>query len=273
VQKKPNFFQDFSFRLVIFLNMKWQFLCLLCIPTWAWAESPPTPPPPTAPEVAVGKPRPTPTMSKRDDGLMQYGDIIFDPKSRQVRVPCRVNMTEGLLEFAVVHENGKVHESLLITSCSATDIHVVMTLLRYVASEELYAIEKERGILSGEFPKVPEETKKAARIDLKVQWEANGKTQQAALADWIQYEKTAKPMKTIPWVYGGSMIYEGSFLADQTGDIASIFVSRGSLMLYAGDDRFSDDVWIPFTKRIPPQGTSVFLLIQPHHNPNSPPKP
>ncbi|TAE89668.1 MAG: hypothetical protein EAZ81_12455 [Verrucomicrobia bacterium] len=255
------------------MKMKLSLLWLLSLSALVWAESPPIiePVPPTEPKPAATKP--APSITKRADGLMQYGDIVFDPKSREVRVPCRINMTEGLLEFAVVQEKGKVHEALLITSCNASDIQVVMKLLRYVASEELYAIEKERGILSGEYPQVPEATKKAARVQLQVQWEAEGKTQKAPLSDWIMHEKTSKAMGSIPWIYGGSMIYEGSFLADQTGDIASIFVSRGSLFLYAGDDKFSDDVWIPFTKRMPALGTNVFLLIQPQPQNQSPAKP
>jgi len=195
---------------------------------------------------------------------MKFGEIIFDPKTRQVRIPCTLNMSEGLLEFAVVHENGKIHESLLITKCSPTDINVVMKLLRYVPSEELYAIEKEPGILSGEYPVVPEATKKAARVDLKVEWKKDGKTESLTLADCIEQAQTTKGMGQEPWIYGGSMIYEGAFLAEQTGDVASIFVSRGSLLLYPGQDNFNDDVWMVNSKRVPPQGTIVDFVIQPH---------
>lgn len=205
-----------------------------------------------------------PSITRLPDGRMQIGDITFDPKTRQIRIPCTVNMTEGLLEFAVVHENGKIHESLLITKCKPIDINVAFKLLRYVASEELYAIERERGVLSDKYPEVPEAVRKAARVDLKVEWEKDGKTQTVALADWIMNEQTTKPMSQEPWVYGGSMMYEGAFVAEQTGDIAAIFVSRGSLLLFAGKDNFNDDAWIPHTKRMPAEGTVVHFLIQPH---------
>lgn len=205
----------------------------------------------------------TPSVVKLDNGLMKIGEVTFDPKTRQVRVPCTVNMVEGLLEYAVVHENGKIHESLLITKASALDINVAMKLLRYVASEELYAIEKERGVLTGNFPKVDEEIRKAARINVFVEWEAEGKTKKLPLADWVMHAKTTKPMPAEPWVYGGSLMYEGKFLAETNGDIASIFVSRGSLFLFPGKDNQNDDVWLAFTKRIPPQGTSVTFLIEP----------
>jgi hypothetical protein len=60
------------------------------------------------------------------------------------------------------------------------------------------------------------------------------------------------------------MMYDGAFVAEQTGDVASIMVSRGSLLLYAGQNNFNDDVWLLHTKRVPPVGTVVNFLIQPH---------
>ena len=216
-------------------------------------------------EKAEEKPaaRPEASVKKLADGTMQIGDIIFDPKTRQVRVPCTVNMNEGLLEFAVVHENGKIHESLLITKASALHINIAMKLLRYVASEELYAIEKERGVLSDQFPEVEEKVRKAARVSLSIEWQHEGKAKKVPISDWIMHTRTTKPMSTEPWVYGGSMMYEGHFVAEQNGDIAAIFVSRGSLFLYPGKDNSNDEMWLANTKRIPPQGTSVFFLIEP----------
>jgi len=230
---------------------------------------PETAPEKTAPvpseEKAEEKPAATaePSVKKLADGTMQIGEIIFDPKTRQVRVPCTVNMDEGLLEFAVVHENGKIHESLLITKASALHINIAMKLLRYVASEELYAIEKERGVLSDRFPEVEEKVRKAARVNLSIEWQHEGKAKKVPMSDWIMHTRTTKPMSAEPWVYGGSMMYEGHFVAEQNGDIAAIFVSRGSLFLYPGKDNTNDEMWLANTKRIPPQGTSVFFLIEP----------
>lgn len=230
--------------------------------------------PETAPEKPASVPseekaeeKPTavaiPSVKKLADGTMQIGEIIFDPKTRQVRVPCTVNMNEGLLEFAVVHENGKIHESLLITKASAVHLNIAMKLLRYVASEELYAIEKERGVLTDKFPAVEEKIRKASRVNLSIEWQHEGKAKKVPISDWIMHTRTTKPMSAEPWVYGGSMMVDGQFVAEQNGDVAAIFVSRGSLFLYPGKDNTNDEMWLANTKRIPPQGTSVFFLIEP----------
>jgi hypothetical protein len=56
--------------------------------------------------------QPKANITRLENGNMQIGEVTFDPKTRQIRVPCSFNMVEGLLEFALVHENGKIHESL-----------------------------------------------------------------------------------------------------------------------------------------------------------------
>jgi hypothetical protein len=204
-----------------------------------------------------------PNITRLENGSMQIGEIIFDPKTRQIRVPCSINMTEGLLEFALVHQNGKIHESLLITTASPLHANIAMKMLRYTPSPELYYIEKEKGVSSGKFPKVEEETSKAARINLFVEFDKEGKKVTLPLRDLILNEVTQKSMETDEWIYGGSLIYDGKFYAETSGDFASIFVSRGSLILYAGKNNENDEVWSAHTKRLPEVGTKATLIIEP----------
>jgi hypothetical protein len=205
-----------------------------------------------------------PAIIKLDNGMMQIGLVTFDPRTRQVRVPCTVNMTEGQIEYAVVNEKGKIHEALLCTKASPTDVNIACKLLRYVSSEELYAIQDATGLSTGKYPEVSESTRKAARVNLRVEWTKDGHLQTTRFADWIINSVTSKTMSVEPWVYGGSMMYNGKFLAETSGDIASILVSNDSLILYAGADKFNDEVWLPNTRRMPEQGARVTFVIQPN---------
>ena len=46
----------------------------------------------------------------------KLGKLSFNPKTREIWFPCRVNQNEVLLEFAICDEfRGKLHESLLST--------------------------------------------------------------------------------------------------------------------------------------------------------------
>ena len=110
-----------------------------------------------------------PSVTKLDGTRYQIGAVTFDEKTREIRFPARVNMTEGLLEYLIVHQNGKVHEALLSTEISPTHLNLALTLLRYRPSRELVPLPNETGGTSGKFPEVPEDVKAAARVTIEVE--------------------------------------------------------------------------------------------------------
>ncbi len=174
-----------------------------------------------------------------------------------------VKKPKDLLEYVVVHENGKIHESLLATDISPTHLNLAFTLLRYPASSELYALPNETGGLSGTYPDVPEDVKSGARISIDVEWDDHGKTRRFPINDWIQHAVKTTAMPAEPWVYGGSGFYDGKFNAETTVAIAAIYLSQASLINYPGDDNLDDTVWLPFPKRVPEAGTNVTVIIAP----------
>lgn len=214
-----------------------------------------------------------PAIKKLDETRFQVGEVIFDQKSREIRFPARVNMTEGLLEYLVVHQNGKIHESLFSTEIAATHLNLAFTLLRYKPSRELYAIPSETGGVSNRFEDVPADIKAAARVNLFAEWKEKDKTRKFPVNELIQQEAKGTAMPVGPWVYGGSDFHDGKFVAQTTGDIAAIFSEMASLINYPGEDNGDDTVWIPFPKRLPPTGTEVTIIISPHQKTKPAPTP
>ena len=210
-----------------------------------------------------------PQVEKLDATRFRIGDVEFDAKSREIRFPARVNMTEGLLEYLVVHTNGKVHESLFITDISATHLNLALTLLRYPASRELYPLPTPTGGLSDKFPDVPETIRKASRVLIDVEWQDDEKLRRSPVNDWIQHTVKASAMPAGPWVYGGSEFYDGKFVPETTGDIIAIFTAQSAMINYPGDDNRDDTVWIVYPKRVPAEGTHVTIILHPYQ-PSSP---
>ncbi len=225
------------------------------------ADSLPLPPEPVP---AQPVPPAKPTVERLDDSHYRIGEVTFDQKTREIRFPAVVNMTEGPLEYAIVHTRGKVHESLLATEISATHLNLALTLLRYPPSPELYALPNDKGGLSNKFPKVSKEAQAAARIQVKVEWDDAGKTRSVPINEWIQHLPKGSAMSATLWVYGGSEIDEGRFVAESTGDIMAIFITNSALINYPGKDNNNDDVWLPFPKRVPAVGTKVTVIIAPN---------
>ncbi len=205
-----------------------------------------------------------PSVRQLDGTTFQVGEVTFDKKSREIRFPTRVNMTEGLLEFLVVHENGKIHEALLATKISPTDLNLAFTLLRYPPSRELYRVPTHTGEEPVAEPKVPAAVRAAARVAIEVEWREGERTRRVPVNEWIQHEVTASAMAAGPWVYGGSNFEGGKYMPEVTGDVAAIFLSNAAILNYPGDDNFNDDVWTPYPKRVPTEGTPVTVIIAPN---------
>ncbi len=203
-----------------------------------------------------------PAVEKIDDSRYRIGDLIFDQKTREIRFPTKVNMSQGLLEYLVVLSKGKVHEALLVTEISPTHLNLAFKLLRYPASRELFSISDENGRPTGKYPHVSADTKAGARIVIDVEWMDDGKTRRIPVNEWIQHIVSQRAMKPGPWLYSGSDFNEGKFIAEMTGDHASIMVDSGAIINYAGSDN-GDNVWFGFPKRVPPEGTPVTVIIAP----------
>lgn len=214
-----------------------------------------------------------PVIEKIDETRFRIGTVTIDKKSREIRFPAKVNMTEGLLEYLVVHENGKIHESLFMTDVSPTHINLGFTLLRYQPSRELYALPNDTGGQSTRFPVVPEPVKAAARVTISAEWKQDGELRKIPVNDMIQHSVKSTAMPQGPWVYGASEFYDGKYVPESTGDIAAIFVAPSSMINYPGDDNRDDTVWVAYTKRIPAEGTNVTIVIAPYQQTKTSPKP
>lgn len=214
-----------------------------------------------------------PSVEKIDESHFRIGTITFDQKTREIRFPGKVNMIEGLLEFLLVHENGKTHESLLTADISPTQLNLAFTLLRYPPSRELYALPNDHGGASNEFPEVPAEVKTAARIAIDLEWKEDGKLRRLPVNDLIQHTVKTTSMPTGPWVYGGSEFSDGKYAPEISGDVIAVFTTNSALINYPGEDDNNDDVWIPYPKRVPAIGTDVTIIISPFSNKQPLPKP
>lgn len=219
-------------------------------------------PPPPSPNPPVVSPKAN--VERLDETHFQIGEIKFDSATREIRFPAAVNMTEGLLEYAIVHTRGKLHEALLVTSISATHLNLALTLLRYPSSPELYALPNDKGGLTNQFPEVDPATQAAARVQVNIQWDDAGKSRTVPFNEWIQHATNGSVMPETLWLYGGAEVSEGRLVAEATGDIMAIFTAKSALFNYPGKGHDDDTVWLPFPKRVPAVGTKVTVIIAPN---------
>lgn len=230
-------------------------LCFGFLPsTRAREETATAPTPPT--------PDPRKAIQKISGTRYKLGVIEFDQKSREIAIPCKVNMREGLLEYALVHEAGKTHESLLSTKISPFDLNVVLLLVNYKPSERFFDFSnKELGPEPVKDPKI----EPSARCDAWVRWKTeDGKESTARLESWVLNLDEKGPAKDGPFVYTGSMISpEGKFMAQDNGSILALYLDASALINNPRPGNDNDDIWIANKEKVPAPGTEVTLLLRP----------
>lgn len=192
---------------------------------------------------------------------VRIGTVIVDQKTREVSFPAKVNMTEGLLELAVVHTNGKIHESLFITETRPINVNIGLKLMGYPGSDELFEILEEDYRPTGKFPETPAEIREKSRLQVFAEWLVDGKPKRVPLNELIYHDVLETAMPPGPFLYTGSYMLRGQFKAEISGDIISIYLFQSALINYPGQDRDSDEVWIPHPKNVPPVDTEVTIII------------
>lgn len=201
----------------------------------------------------------SPQVTKIGENLYRLGEIRIDAKAREVSFPGVVNMREGgPIEYVLVHETGKVHEAIFTTAVPPLHLQIALKLLKYkdghgdvfnrlLAPEVL---EKEGG------------EKKDRGNEVTVRFTVADEEPVPA-SETIIDGATANPMEDAPWIYTGSTIEDGTFMAEAEGSIVAIYLDHLAMFNMAREGADTDDRWGANSKAIPDIGTKVTLHLAP----------
>lgn len=182
-------------------------------------------------------------------GIFEVGKVRLNKTARSVTFPAVVNMTNAIVEYVVVTEQGKVHESLLRTDAVSKDIHVAMLLLNA------------KGSGTNMVPPDPLKPIPGDPVSIEVTWKEKGKTKRVSAERLIFNTQTKTNLAPGPWVYNGSLIENGTFMADPEGSIVSLITDPFSLINNPRPGRDNDDLCEVDSKSTPPLDTSVEVSI------------
>ena len=209
------------------------------------------------------KPAPVPgEVRKIDEDQYLVGGITFRKSTREISFDAQVNQTGGPIEYLLVTEKGKVHESLFSCAISPTDLHVALKLLGYPSSPELFEIIAPDHRPTGKYPEVPEDTKNGARLAVFASWQDEGSETTCAVNDLVKNTTTGEIMPPGPWLYTGSLITKTDFRAEATGDIIAVFSNPSAMVNYPGEARTDDEVWSVSQGKLPAMGTLIRITLK-----------
>jgi len=196
-------------------------------------------------------------------GKFTLGEIQIDAATREIRLPCVVLHREVQLEYVLVHETGKDHETILTTAIQPMDLQVALLLAHYTpGSKGLF------DSLPGGQPKTFDEVAptqpNSHRLRIQAEWHQNGETMSVPLSSWVRRaEEKNAPEDLKEWLFTGSRITDQGFVADAEGSFIALYADRNAIMNSPAFGNHRDDIWTAMTEVIPPEKTAVTLLIRP----------
>ena len=137
-----------------------------------------------------------PSLQKIGDAKFRFGGVIIDQRNRIIEFNATCNQRNGLIEYALVHESGKTHESLFRTTIRPQILHACFLLLKHPAETRFFKN------LWSDNPKKLNFDKN--RINTEVVWDQNGTILSKSLEDLALNTKNNEVL------IKGALIFTGS---------------------------------------------------------------
>ncbi len=197
---------------------------------------------------------PPPPIEQVGPGIFRLGEIQIHKDTRSVIFPAQVNMDKGLLEYLIVRSSGKVHESLLRTEVDPYHLQIAFLLLGFEGTD--------RPIRHQGSPETP--TGDPVEIAIAYRKGGEGQEHKIGAQEWVanKIENQLKDVGALKWVYTGSKIFDGRFLAQAEGSIVALWHDPVALVDNASPGGESNKIWFVKEGTCLPVGTPVTIIIK-----------
>jgi len=196
-----------------------------------------------------------------EPGVFEIGKVRLDQRRRSVTLPAVLDRAQGAMEYFLVTTYGKTHESILMTQAQPNHIHLAMLLLGANGPGNAAFPGSPTNGVPGPIVHPSKETIPGNKVSIQVKWKTpDGDTERSA-ADLIYNTDAHSVMKHGSWVYNGSLIVRGTFLAQVDGSIISLVTDPVALINNTGPGHDNDLIWTPNTNNIPPPDVPVEVTI------------
>ena len=152
----------------------------------------------------------------------------------------------------MVHENGKVHESLFRTKVRPRFVHACFLLLKEKPETNFFKI------LDGNVS----EWTNLRRIELSIIWEQNNTYQEKPISSMVINQVDNREIASKSFVFSGSNTIEGQYLAEMDGSIIAVYHDSRAVLNSMDKQSNSDEVWIAHQIAMPPKGYPVRIRLK-----------
>jgi len=185
----------------------------------------------------------------------------------EVRVPSRIALRDGLLEYFAVLKGGKEHEALLSLDGNAGREDRRAPELGARLNNALLALGFRRG-KPIRFTSTGTRPAQGETVHVYLEWSEDGKTKIVRAEDLVWNRVTGAPMERGKWVYVGSSYVPGDaegemiFAADLTAEAISTYSAVNTIIDNITLGAADDTVFLVAQPRIPKDLSEVTLILR-----------
>ncbi len=218
---------------------------MLLISISLYSQEQPSPPSETQRKGAV------PPIKKIGKGLFEVGGILINKNEISITFPAIINMEKGIIEYAIVRSTGKTHESLLRTNIDPFHLNICFLLLGFKGSNNPLNEQGASEIPGGD------------KLEIYISYNTGNANKTVKMDSFIEKEDgEGRSHVSLNWVYTGSLIVQGTFLAQEQGSIAAVYHDPTALIDHTTPGGDSDEIWFVNGKTTPHAGTHVKVIIK-----------
>ncbi len=183
-------------------------------------------------------------------GLFSIGQIRLDQSNRSITLPAFVNLRAGALEYVLVTDSGKIHESLLRTSVAPYHLQLALLLVGLSPSGNNAS------------------TNASSDLTIEIAWTVKRRTRSFPVGRFVQERRARKAIGTGRWSFTGSRFRDDGFAAQVDGSLVTLIDDPDAIVGSRMPGFDDDDNWLAIGQKLPPSDTPVNLIFRPvRHRP------
>ena len=189
-------------------------------------------------------------VTRIDRDQYAIGGLRLNKRSQEITIPGWVNMDQGQIEYFATTRAGKTHEAVLVLDCRPLHLQTALLLLGLESGETNMQYQGDTTAPQGD------------SLTITVSWQDENGREVAHPAYELLYDLQRKgAMETTPWLFTGSMVIDGRFMADFDGSIIATYSDPVAVVNNPLSGRVDDTVYEANAEILPKPGTPVVMTI------------
>lgn len=197
-------------------------------------------------------------VTKINDNLYKMGNVKIHKDKRSISIPGSINMADGLVEYLACGLRGKLHESVLALDAEPFHIHAALLLIGLVPGDRPLPFQGSPEPPCGD------------PLVLRISWKGpDNKLVEYPPEDLIINTDEKKTMEKSDWVFSGSAMNDGRYMAQIDGSVVAVFHDPYAIIDHRSISGADDTHFFANKEILPPYGTPVELKISAEPDPAS----